>query len=78
MTIARGPANDPEVLLADEPTAALDRQRAKQVMELFAKIAHEQNAGLIVVTHDQRFLYVFDAIYEMEDRVLPAKGPIAG
>lgn len=52
-------ANDPQVLLVDEPTAALDSQRARQVMELFAKIAHEQNAGVIVVTHDHRFLDVF-------------------
>ena len=62
--------NVASVLLADEPTAALDSQRAKQVMELFAKIAHEQNAEVIVVTHDHRFLDVFDTIYDMEDGVL--------
>jgi putative ABC transport system ATP-binding protein len=39
-------------------------------MELFAKVAHEQNAGVIVVTHDERTLEVFDTIYEMEDGVI--------
>ncbi|WLD12832.1 ABC transporter ATP-binding protein [Planctellipticum variicoloris] len=70
VAVARALANDPDVLLADEPTAALDSQRAQQVMELFAKIAHEQNAGVVVVTHDHRFLNVFDTIYAMEDGVL--------
>jgi len=70
VAIARALANSPDVILADEPTAALDSQRAKQVMELFAKIAHQQNSGVIVVTHDHRYLDIFDRIYEMEDGVL--------
>jgi putative ABC transport system ATP-binding protein len=70
VAIARALANQPSVVLADEPTAALDKQRGRQVMELFRKVAHEQNGGVIVVTHDQRALDVFDTIYEMEDGVL--------
>lgn len=77
VAIARALANDPQVLLGDEPTAALDSERAKQVIELFGKIAHEQNAGVIVVTHDHRFLDVFDTIYEMEDGVLRERRPVA-
>lgn len=70
VAVARALANQPSVILADEPTAALDRSRGRQVMELFAKVAHEQNAGVIVVTHDERTLEVFDTIYEMEDGIL--------
>ncbi|MCA9230178.1 MAG: ABC transporter ATP-binding protein [Planctomycetales bacterium] len=67
VAVARALANRPGVILADEPTAALDGQRGRQVMELFAQVAHEQQAGVIVVTHDHRSLDVFDTIYEMED-----------
>jgi len=67
VAIARVLANQPLVILADEPTAALDSQRGRQVMELFRKVAHEQGGGVIVVTHDHRSLDVFDTIYEMQD-----------
>lgn len=67
VAVARALANEPSVILADEPTAALDSHRGRQVMELFRKVAHEHGAGVIVVTHDQRALDVFDTIYEMED-----------
>jgi putative ABC transport system ATP-binding protein len=67
VAIARALANDPSVILADEPTAALDSHRGRQVMELFRGVAHQHGAGVIVVTHDQRTLEVFDMIYEMED-----------
>jgi len=70
VAIARSLANQPRVVLADEPTAALDGSRGRQVMELFARVAHEQGAGIIVVTHDQRALDVFDVIYEMEDGII--------
>jgi putative ABC transport system ATP-binding protein len=67
---ARALANRPNVILADEPTAALDSHRGRQVMELFAKVAHAHGAGVIVVTHDHRSLDVFDTTYEMEDGVI--------
>ena len=70
VAIARALANDPSVILADEPTAALDSHRGRQVMELFRRVAHEHGAGVIVVTHDHRTLEVFDTIYEMEDGVI--------
>jgi putative ABC transport system ATP-binding protein len=70
VAVARALANRPHVILADEPTAALDSQRGRQVMELFAQVAHEQGAGVIVVTHDHRALDVFDTLYEMEDGVI--------
>lgn len=68
--VARALANRPSVILADEPTAALDSHRGRQVMELFRQVAHEQHAGVIVVTHDHRSLDVFDTHYEMEDGML--------
>jgi len=67
VAVARALANRPSMILADEPTAALDSVRGRQVMELFRKVAHEQNAGVIVVTHDHRALDVFDRTLEMED-----------
>lgn len=67
VAVARALANQPSLILADEPTAALDSQRGRQVMELFAKVAHEQHAAVIVVTHDARALDIFDRIVEMED-----------
>ena len=75
VAVARALANDPSLILADEPTAALDGARGRQVMELFRKVAHERGAGVIVVTHDHRALDVFDRVIEMEDgRVRPSEG----
>lgn len=70
VAVARALANRPSVILADEPTAALDSVRGRQVMELFRAVAHEHGAGVIVVTHDHRALDVFDTVYEMEDGML--------
>jgi putative ABC transport system ATP-binding protein len=67
VAVARAVANRPSVVLADEPTAALDGRLGRQVMELFRKVAREQGAGVVVVTHDHRYLDVFDRVYEMED-----------
>jgi len=73
VAVARALANEPDVILADEPTAALDGFRGRQVMELFRKVAQEHGAGVIVVTHDHRALDVFDRTIEMEDgRLLDA------
>lgn len=67
VAVARALANEPDLILADEPTAALDGHRGRQVMELFRNVAHDRGAAVIVVTHDHRALDVFDTIYEMED-----------
>jgi putative ABC transport system ATP-binding protein len=72
VAVARALANEPSLVLADEPTAALDSRQGRQVMELFAKLAHERDAAVIVVTHDTRALDVFDRIMEMEDGCLKA------
>lgn len=70
VAVARALANQPELILADEPTAAPDGQRGRQVMELFRRIAHERGTAAIVVTHDHRALDVFDTIYELEDGLI--------
>jgi len=70
VAVARALANQPDLILADEPTAALDSVRGRQVMELFRKVAHERQAGVIVVTHDHRALDVFDRTLEMEDGLI--------
>ncbi len=73
VAIARALANEPSLILADEPTAALDSVRSRTVMELFRTVAHERGAAVLVVTHDHRALDVFDVLYEMEDgRIRPA------
>jgi putative ABC transport system ATP-binding protein len=70
VAVARALANRPSLILADEPTAALDSQRGRQVMELFRKVAREQKGAVIVVTHDHRALDIFDSIYDMEDGII--------
>lgn len=76
VAVARALANNPSLILADEPTAALDGPLGRQVMELFAKIAHERQAGVIVVTHDHRTLDVFDRILDVEDGMIQVRGSV--
>ncbi len=67
VAIARAMANDPKILLADEPTAQLDTERGKTVMSLMKKLAKEKHSAVIVVTHDRRMVQDFDRIYMLED-----------
>ncbi len=70
VAVARALANRPKLVLADEPTAALDSRRGRQVFELFRQIAREQSASILCVTHDQRALDVFDRQIQMQDGCL--------
>ena len=67
VAIARALANGPRIILADEPTAPLDSARARIVMDLLRRIAAEQSAAVIVVTHDEMILDRFDHIYRLRD-----------
>jgi putative ABC transport system ATP-binding protein len=55
------------VLLADEPTASLDGNRSTQIMKLFRGLADNQGVAVCVVTHDHRWLDMFDVVLELED-----------
>jgi putative ABC transport system ATP-binding protein len=70
VAIARALANRPRVILADEPTAALDSQRAGIAMDLFRKVAVEQDAAVIVVTHDEKIFDRLDAIHALREGLL--------
>lgn len=67
VAIARALANRPRIILADEPTAALDSTRAQIVMDLLRKLAVEQDAAIIAVTHDEKIFDRFDDIFLLRD-----------
>ncbi len=67
VAIARALANKPKLILADEPTGALDTARGMRVMELLKKIAKENQSAVIVVTHDVRMIEGFDYVYHLKD-----------
>jgi putative ABC transport system ATP-binding protein len=74
VAIARALANKAKLILADEPTAALDTQRGMRVMALLKKIARENQSAVIVVTHDVRMIEGFDHVYHMKDgRLAPSQ-----
>ena len=67
VAIARALVNEPQLILADEPTAALDKQTGREVVELMRQLATENGAAIVMVTHDNRVLDIADRIVEMED-----------
>ncbi|WP_428525688.1 ABC transporter ATP-binding protein [Pseudorhodoplanes sp.] len=67
VAIARALANSPRIILADEPTAALDSKRAGIVMDLLRKLAIERDAAVIAVTHDEKIFDRFDHIFQLRD-----------
>ncbi|MFM9844264.1 MAG: ABC transporter ATP-binding protein [Dongiaceae bacterium] len=74
VAIARALANRPRIILADEPTAALDSKRAGIVMDLLRKLAVEQDAAIIAVTHDEKIFDRFDRIFHLRDGRLDGNG----
>jgi putative ABC transport system ATP-binding protein len=67
VAIARALAAHPRLLLADEPTAALDSRTGREVVELLKALAQEQGCAVLMVTHDPRILDVADRLLQMED-----------
>jgi putative ABC transport system ATP-binding protein len=68
VAIARALANKPEIILADEPTAALDMERSVDVVKMLKKIAIDQNVAVVMVTHDEAMLPLCDRILKIENK----------
>jgi putative ABC transport system ATP-binding protein len=77
VAIARALAGEPEIILADEPTAALDSTSGRVVMKLLRSLAHEHGRAIVTVTHDNRTLDFADRIVRIEDGKI-AESVIAG
>lgn len=73
VAIARALYPDPSIILADEPTAALDSSRVKEVGKMFARLAHEHNKVVVIVTHDMRLKDYADQMFKINDGVLSAE-----
>ena len=67
VAIARALVSNPKLVLADEPTAALDSKSGRDVVNLMQQLAKEQNCTILIVTHDNRILDIADRIITMED-----------
>lgn len=73
VAIARAFASGGSLILADEPTASLDSERGRHVVEMIRMEAHSRKKGAVMVTHDERVLDLVDKIYTMEDGKLNLK-----
>jgi putative ABC transport system ATP-binding protein len=70
VAIARALVSQPKIILADEPTAALDKKSGRDVVEIMEKLTREQDCTILLVTHDNRILDLADRIIDMEDGYL--------
>ncbi len=77
VAIARALVSQPKIILADEPTAALDKKSGRDVVEIMEKLAREQGCTILLVTHDNRILDLADRIIYMEDGYLVNRSDIA-
>lgn len=76
VAIARALVSHPKLVLADEPTAALDSKSGRNVVELMQKLAKEQGCTILLVTHDNRIFDIADRIVNLEDgRLVPTSHP---
>ena len=66
VAIARAFINDPEIILADEPTASLDASRGRSVAEMIRDAVKKRNKASVMVTHDTRILDLADTVYKLE------------
>jgi len=73
IAIARALANEPDIILADEPTAALDKERAVSVVKMLKKITRERGVTIVMVTHDDRLLPYCDKVLTIKDKKIDVK-----
>jgi len=83
VAIARALVNQPDIILADEPTANLDSHHGRETMRLLRNIAKEENRSVIIVSHDQRIREIADRVFWLEDgefknMVEMARDPVCG
>jgi putative ABC transport system ATP-binding protein len=76
VAIARALAGDPGIILADEPTAALDSHTGRNVMEMMSELAHKRGRAVVIVTHDSRVLDFADRIVKIEDGAIAEAGAL--
>lgn len=76
VAIARALANDPDIILADEPTGNLDTETSKTVIEILLRLAHEGGKCVLMVTHDESILNVSDRAFRMTDGRLLEMGVV--
>ena len=72
ISIARVLTKKPQLIFADEPTGNLDKTTASEVMSLFFEYCKNENAGMILVTHDENLAHMCDHVYKLENKVLKA------
>jgi len=70
VSIARVLTKKPRIIFADEPTGNLDKETAREVMQLFFEYLESQNAGMILVTHDEELAYLCQSVYRLENKEL--------
>lgn len=75
VAIARALAGDPQILLADEPTAALDSTTGRNIMQMMRDLAHERGRAVVIVTHDSRVLEFADRSIRIEDGLIVRQKP---
>lgn len=74
IAVARALAGDPTIILADEPTAALDSHTGRNVMEMMSELAHNRGRAVVIVTHDSRVVSFADRIVRIEDGIIATSG----
>jgi putative ABC transport system ATP-binding protein len=78
VSIARALVSNPQLILADEPTASLDKVSGQEAVNILKKLAKEQGTTILMVTHDYRILDMADRVIELEDgKIQPYKQPLS-